>query len=93
MKNRKKFVSIMAGILAAVMLLTLILSILPAGASAATSSSEIRNQIDELEKQQAELDKEMAEIAKVDKNVRYYNATVEEAQRYARMELDFNSQL
>ena len=38
-------------------------------------------------------DKEMAEIAKVDKNVRYYNATVEEAQRYARMELDFNSQL
>lgn len=37
-------------------------------------------------------DKEMAEIAKVDKNVRYYNATVEEAQRYAHMELDFNSQ-
>ena len=64
MKNRKKFVSIMAGILAAVMLLTLILGILPAAATAATSSSEIRNQIDELEKQQAELDKEMAEIQK-----------------------------
>ena len=37
-------------------------------------------------------DEEMAEIAKVNKNVRYYNATVEEAQRYAHMELDFNSQ-
>ena len=37
-------------------------------------------------------DEEMTEIAKVDKNVRYYNATVEEAQRYAHMELDFNSQ-
>ena len=64
MKNRKKFVSIMAGVLAAVMLLSLILGILPAAATAATSSSEIRNQIDELEKQQAELDKEMAEIQK-----------------------------
>ena len=62
MKNRKKFVSIMAGILAAVMLLTLILGILPAAATAATSSSEIRNQINELEKQQEALDKEMAAI-------------------------------
>lgn len=37
-------------------------------------------------------DEEMAEIASVDKNVRYYNATVEDAQRYAHMALDFNSQ-
>ena len=74
MKNRKKFVSIMAGILAAVMLLTLILSILPVGASAATSSSEIRNQIDELEKQQAELDKQMADIQK------QYQANADERQ-------------
>ena len=74
MKNRKKFVSIMAGILAAVMLLTLILSILPVGASAATSSSEIRNQIDELEKQQAELDKQMADIQK------QYQANADEMQ-------------
>lgn len=74
MKNRKKFVSIMAGILAAMMLLTLILSILPAGASAATSSSEIRNQIDELEKQQAELDKQMADIQK------QYQANADEMQ-------------
>ena len=61
MNNRKKFVSIMAGVMAAVMLLTLVLSILPSAASA-TSSGEIRNQINELEKQQAALDKEMASI-------------------------------
>ena len=37
-------------------------------------------------------DEEMSEIAAVDKNVRYYNGTVEEAQRYAQMYMDFNSQ-
>lgn len=38
-------------------------------------------------------DEEMAEIAKIDKNTRYYNATVADAQKYAKMELDFDSQL
>ena len=61
MNNRKKFVSIMAGILAAVMLLSLILSILPSAASA-TSSSEIRDQINEMEKEQEKLEQEMASI-------------------------------
>ena len=37
-------------------------------------------------------DEEMAEIATVDKNVRYYNATIEEAQKYAKMNMDFNAQ-
>ncbi len=37
-------------------------------------------------------DEEMAEIAAVDKNVRYYNATVEDAQKYANMNMDFNAQ-
>ena len=37
-------------------------------------------------------DEEMAEIAKVNKNVRYYNATIEEAQKYAKMSMDFNAQ-
>lgn len=37
-------------------------------------------------------DEEMAEIAAVDKNVRYYNATIEEAQKYAKMNMDFNAQ-
>ncbi len=37
-------------------------------------------------------DEEMAEIAKVNKNVRYYNATIEDAQKYAKMNMDFNAQ-
>ena len=37
-------------------------------------------------------DEEMEEIASVDKNVRYYNATIEEAQKYAKMNMDFNAQ-
>ncbi len=35
---------------------------------------------------------EMAEIAKLNKNVRYYNATVEDAQKYTNMNMDFNAQ-
>ena len=41
MKNRKKLVSLLAGIMAGIMLLTLILSLIPTRAYAA-SSSEIR---------------------------------------------------
>ncbi|MBQ9046314.1 MAG: aldo/keto reductase [Solobacterium sp.] len=37
-------------------------------------------------------DEEMTEIAKVNKNVRYYNATIEDAQKYAQMKIDFNAQ-
>ena len=47
MKNRKRFVSIMAGIMAAIMLLSLILGLLPTRAHAA-SSSEIRKQINDI---------------------------------------------
>ena len=47
MKNRKKMVSLLAGIMAAVMVLTLVLSLLPTRAYAA-SSSEIRKQINQL---------------------------------------------
>ena len=62
MKNRKKFVSLIAGILAAVMLLGLIVGVLPSAATAATSSSEIRKQIEEMEKEQDALKKEMSAI-------------------------------
>ena len=74
MKNRKKFVSIMAGILAGVMLLSLIIGLLPTHTHAATSSSEIRNQIDKLEEQQAALNKEMDAIQK------QYQANADEMQ-------------
>ena len=62
MNNHKKFVSIMAGILAGVMLLSLIMGVLPAVVGAAESSSEIREQINDLKAQQAELEAQQAEL-------------------------------
>jgi len=61
MKNRKRMVSILAGVMAFVMLLTLILGLLPARASAA-SSSEIRNQINQLKEEKEEIKDKIAEV-------------------------------
>ena len=61
MNNRKKFVSILAGIMAAVMLLTLILSLIPANVSAA-SSSEIKKQINQLKEDKKALQAQMEEV-------------------------------
>lgn len=61
MKNRKRLVSIMAGLMAAIMLLTLILSLIPVPASAA-SSKEIRNQINQLKKEKEEIKDKIAEV-------------------------------
>lgn len=60
MKKRKQIVSILAGIMAAVMLLTLVLSLLPTPASA--SSSEIRKQINELKKEKEEIQGKIKEV-------------------------------
>ena len=61
MKKRKLWVSIVAGVLAALMLLSLVFSILPRPVSAA-SSSEIRNQINDLKEQKEELLSQMEEV-------------------------------
>ena len=61
MKNRKRMVSILAGIMAAVMILTLLLSILPTRASAA-SSSEIRKQINALKEEVAANKEKIKEV-------------------------------
>ena len=60
MKNRKKLISIMAGIMAAIMLLSFILSLIPAAMAA--SSGEIRNQINDLKGLQAEIQNQMEEL-------------------------------
>ena len=54
MKNRKRLVSILAGIMAVIMLLSLILSLIPTRVNAA-SSSEIKKQIAELTENQQKL--------------------------------------
>ena len=61
MKNRKRLVSILAGIMAAVMILSLMLSLIPVPASAA-SSSEIRKQINQLKKEKEEIKDKIAEV-------------------------------
>lgn len=61
MKNRKRFVSILAGLMAGLMILTLILSLLPTRASAA-SSSEIRKQINELKAQKKDIQAQIEDL-------------------------------
>ena len=68
-KTQKLVVSVLAGLLAAVMVLSLILSILPVRAAAAKSSSEIQEQINALEEQHAVYEAEMQELQdKIDQN-------------------------
>lgn len=61
MNKRKRMVSILAGIMAAIMILSLIFSILPTHVSAA-SSSEIRKQINALKDDREEIKNKMAEL-------------------------------
>ncbi len=61
MKNRKRLVSILAGIMAAIMLLTLLMSIIPTRANAA-SSSEIRKQINSLQQDRKDIKTQMADL-------------------------------
>lgn len=60
MKNKKFWVSLLAGILAAVMILSLIMSVLP-GVRAA-SSSEIQSQIDALKEEKKQQDAKIKEL-------------------------------
>lgn len=68
MRNRKKWVSIMAGLLAAVMLLSLLAGLIPTRASAA-SSKEIKQQIKDLKEEKEEIQAQIAEVqSKYDAN-------------------------
>ena len=81
MKNRKRFVAIMAGILVAAMILGFLAMLLPTRVSAA-SSSEIRSQIDELESQSAELDAQIAELdAQMQENLSEMRDVVDQKNR------------
>ena len=61
MKNRKRWVSVMAGVMAAIMLLSLILSLIPTKAGAA-SSSEIRKQIAALKEEKKEIEAQLKDV-------------------------------
>lgn len=66
MKNKNRLVSILAGIMAAIMLLTLLIGLIPTKASAAKLTSEklegLKNQIAELEKKEAEIEEEKSAL-------------------------------
>ncbi len=61
MKNKKLWVSVLAGAMAGMLLLGLIASVIPTPASAA-SSSELKKQLEEMEKEQAERQKQIAAL-------------------------------
>ena len=61
MSRRKQAVSLLAGIMAFIMLLTLVVGLLPTTASAA-ASSEIRKQINQLKKQRTDIQKDIDEV-------------------------------
>ena len=62
MKNRKRLVSILAGFMAVMMLLTLILSLIPVPAHAYESSSEIRAQINALKKEKEAIQAQIKDV-------------------------------
>lgn len=61
MKNRKRLVSILAGIMAAIMILSLLMSILPTHVHAA-SSSEIRKQINALQEDRKDIKNQISDL-------------------------------
>ncbi len=62
MKNRKTWISIMAGVLAAVMVLSIFGTMLITIANAEESSSEIKEQINDLKDQKAEIDAQIKDL-------------------------------
>lgn len=62
MRNRKRLTSIIAGLLAGVLLLSLLAGLFTTTVSAAKSSDEIQEEIDQLEAQKAENDQKIQEL-------------------------------
>ncbi len=76
MKNKRLLVAILAGIMAAVMVLGLVLSAIPANAA---SSSEIKEQIEQMEKEWEERQEEIEKLQdKQDENVSEIRAIMEQ---------------
>lgn len=68
--NKKKFASVLAGVMAFVLLLTLVLSALPGIVGATKSESELKSEIGQLESQKAQIDSEINKLqAQIDANM------------------------
>ena len=64
MNKRKLFVSILSGILAIIMVLSLVAGVLPYFTNAKTSSSELKSQLSTLQDQKKEIDKKIKDLEK-----------------------------
>ena len=89
MKNNKRWVSILAGIMAAVMLLTLLIGLIPTKANAAKLTSEklegLKDQIAELEKQGDEIAEKMAGLRdQIDSNMSEMEKLIADMERPTR---------
>ena len=62
MKNRKRLVSVLAGVMAFMLLLTLVLGLIPTPANAYESSSEIRAQINALKQEKDAIQAQIKEV-------------------------------
>ena len=62
MKNRKRLVSALAGFMAVMLLLSLIISLIPVPANAYESSSEIRAQINALKEEKKAIQAQIKEV-------------------------------
>ena len=62
MKNRKLWVSVFAGIMALIMILSVIIGVLPYMTSAASNSSTYKKQLDKLKEERNEIKQEIKEI-------------------------------
>ncbi len=62
MKKRKLWVSILAGVLALIMIMSLVVGVLPGLVANAASISELQQQVDDLEKQKQDIDAKIAEL-------------------------------
>ena len=81
MKNRKFWTSLIAGILAAIMLLSLLSGLIPTRAKA-MSSSEIREQINALEAREAEIQGQIAQLdSQMEENLTEMQSVVAQKQR------------
>lgn len=68
--NKKKFASVMAGVLAFVLLLTLVLGALPGVVGATKSESQLKSEIGQLESEKAKIDSEINKLqAQIDANM------------------------
>lgn len=101
MKKRKLIISVFAGVMALIMILSVIMGVLPYMTSAATSSSTLKSQLDDLKKQQSEIkaelnklkDQQQDNLDEMEKIVKQKNTIDQEIFQLYQQESNINEQI